>query len=149
MEKYDGSSDHVDHLRAVNDWMMLQAIHGVIMYRAFLPTLKQRFICTFEARDWVATLLLKFICTFDDFSKQFATYLASSKRAKKKAIELMQLTQDKDELLNDFITRFNRATLEINDLQMSNVFTAMIVELAVTFSRCHPPKICRIRCMSY
>ncbi|KAL2506199.1 Retrotransposon gag protein [Abeliophyllum distichum] len=53
-------------------------------------------------------------------------YFASSKRAKKIAIELMQWIQDKDELLKDFIAWFNRATLKIKDLQMHVVVTAMI-----------------------
>ncbi|KAL2456108.1 Retrotransposon gag protein [Abeliophyllum distichum] len=38
----------------------------------------------------------------------------------------MQLAQDKDELLKDFIARFNRATLGIKELQMSTVVTAMM-----------------------
>ncbi|KAL2471175.1 Uncharacterized protein Adt_39311 [Abeliophyllum distichum] len=38
----------------------------------------------------------------------------------------MQLTQDKDEMLKDFNTRFNRATLRIKDLQISVVVTAMM-----------------------
>ncbi|KAL2485635.1 Uncharacterized protein Adt_30391 [Abeliophyllum distichum] len=38
----------------------------------------------------------------------------------------MQLTQDKDELLKDFIARFNRAMLGIKNLQMSAVVIAMI-----------------------
>ncbi|KAL2467124.1 Uncharacterized protein Adt_42975 [Abeliophyllum distichum] len=70
MEKYDESSDPVDHLRAFVDLI--------------------------------------------------------SKLAKKIAIELMQLTQDKDEMLKDFTALFNRATLEINDLQMFEVITAMM-----------------------
>ncbi|KAL2525949.1 Retrotransposon gag protein [Abeliophyllum distichum] len=70
--------------------------------------------------------LTKSIRTFEDFFKQFATYFASSKRDKKTAIELMQLTQDKDKLLKDFIARFNRATLGIKDLHMSAIVTAMI-----------------------
>ncbi|KAL2466151.1 Integrase catalytic domain-containing protein [Abeliophyllum distichum] len=90
------------------------------MCRAFLPTLKR------EAKDWMATLLPKSIRTFDDFSKRFAAYFASSKRAKKTAIGLMQLTQDKDELLKDFIVRFNRTTLGNKDLQMLVVVAAMI-----------------------
>ncbi|KAL2541531.1 Uncharacterized protein Adt_02509 [Abeliophyllum distichum] len=60
MEKYDGSSDLIDHLRQ-------------------------------EARDWVTTLPPKSIRTFDEFSKNFATHFASSKRVKKTAISLMQL----------------------------------------------------------
>ncbi|KAL2513295.1 RNase H domain-containing protein [Abeliophyllum distichum] len=79
-----------------------------------------------EARNWVVTLPPKSIRTFDDFSKKFAVYFASSKRAKKTTIGLMQLTQDKDELLKDFIAWFNRATLGIKDLQMSDVVTAMM-----------------------
>ncbi|KAL2519022.1 Uncharacterized protein Adt_15269 [Abeliophyllum distichum] len=38
----------------------------------------------------------------------------------------MQLAQDKDELLKDFIAQFNRATLGIKELQMSTVVTAMV-----------------------
>ncbi|KAL2486106.1 Ribonuclease H [Abeliophyllum distichum] len=89
-----------------------------------------------KPRDWVATLPPKSIRTFDDFSKKFAAYFASSKRAKKTAIGLMQLTQDKDELLKDFIARFNRATLGIKDLQMSAVVTAMM-----NGTRSHPFKM--------
>ncbi|KAL2460402.1 S-locus glycoprotein [Abeliophyllum distichum] len=101
MEKYDESSDHVDHLRSFVDLMRLQATPDAIMYRAFAPTLRR------EARDWVATLPPKSIRTFDEFSKNFTTHFASSKRVKKTAISLMQLAQDKDELLKDFIVRFN------------------------------------------
>ncbi|KAL2453685.1 Retrotransposon gag protein [Abeliophyllum distichum] len=68
----------------------------------------------------------KSIRTFDEFSKNFATHFASSKRVKKTAISLMQLAQDKDELLKDFIVRFNRAMLAIKELQMSTVVTAMM-----------------------
>ncbi|KAL2519039.1 Uncharacterized protein Adt_15286 [Abeliophyllum distichum] len=38
----------------------------------------------------------------------------------------MQLTEDKDEMLKDFITQFNRATLRIKDLQMSAIVTTMM-----------------------
>ncbi|KAL2475583.1 Uncharacterized protein Adt_36319 [Abeliophyllum distichum] len=69
-----------------------------------------------EARDWIATLPPKSIRTFDDFSKSLDAHFASSKRVKKTDISLMQLTQDKDELLKDFIARFNRTTLGIKDL---------------------------------
>ncbi|KAL2532215.1 Retrotransposon gag protein [Abeliophyllum distichum] len=50
----------------------------------------------------------------------------SSKRVKKTAISFIQLAQGKDELLKNFIARFNRATLGIKDLQMSAVVTAMM-----------------------
>ncbi|KAL2511533.1 Retrotrans gag domain-containing protein [Abeliophyllum distichum] len=90
------------------------------MYRAFPPTLKR------EARDWVVTLPSKSIRTYDEFSKNFATHFASSKRVKKTAISLIQLAHGKDEMLKDFIARFNRAILGIKELQMSTVVTAMM-----------------------
>ncbi|KAL2461397.1 Uncharacterized protein Adt_44817 [Abeliophyllum distichum] len=99
MEKYDGSSDPVDHLRSFVDLMMLQATPDIIMYRAFLPMLR------WEARDGVATFFPKSIRTFDEFYKSFATHFASRKRVQKTAISLMQLAQGKDELLKDFIVR--------------------------------------------
>ncbi|KAL2474867.1 Retrotransposon gag protein [Abeliophyllum distichum] len=90
------------------------------MCRIFPPTLRR------EARDSVATLPPKSIRTFDEFSKNFATHFANSKRVKKTTISLIQLAQGKDELQKDFITRFNRATLGIKELQMSTVVTAMM-----------------------
>ncbi|KAL2497808.1 Uncharacterized protein Adt_23358 [Abeliophyllum distichum] len=83
MEKYDGSSDPVDHLRSFVDLMRLKPTPDAIMCRAFPPMLRR------EARDWVPTLLPKSICTFDEFSKNFATHFASSKRVKKTTISLM------------------------------------------------------------
>ncbi|KAL2498402.1 Beta-galactosidase 3 [Abeliophyllum distichum] len=61
MEKYDGSTDSVDHLRSFVDLMRLQATPDAIMCRAFPPTLMR------EARDWVAILPPKSIRTFDEF----------------------------------------------------------------------------------
>ncbi|KAL2472418.1 Ribonuclease H [Abeliophyllum distichum] len=120
MEKYDGSSDPVHHLRSFVDLMRLQTTPDAIMCKAFPPTLRQ------EARDWVATLSPKSIRTFDEFSKNFTTHFASSKRVKKTVISLMQLAQDKDELLKDFIARFNRVALGIKELQTSTVVTAIM-----------------------
>ncbi|KAL2532900.1 Uncharacterized protein Adt_06251 [Abeliophyllum distichum] len=113
------------------------------MCRVFLPTLRQ------EARDCVATLLPKSIHTLDDFSKQFAAYFASSKWAKKIAIGLMQLTQDKDSLLKDFVVQFNRATLGIKDLPMSAIVTTMMSRTRSCPFKMSLSKNHRIRCISY
>ncbi|KAL2471812.1 Uncharacterized protein Adt_39948 [Abeliophyllum distichum] len=42
MEKYNGSSDPVDHLRSFVDLMRLQATPDAIMCRAFPPTLRRK-----------------------------------------------------------------------------------------------------------
>ncbi|KAL2543292.1 Retrotransposon gag protein [Abeliophyllum distichum] len=115
MEKYDGSSDLVNHLRTFIDLIRLRATPNAIMCRAFLPTL-------------------------------------SSKCTKKTDIGLMQLTQYKDKLLKNFIAQFNRAALEIKDLQMSAVVTAKIngtriSPFKMSISKNLPDTV--IRCMSY
>ncbi|XP_022858608.1 uncharacterized protein LOC111379468 [Olea europaea var. sylvestris] len=53
-------------------------------------------------------------------------YFLSSKRKRKIAIGLMQVVQDKDESLQEYLARFSRATLGIRDLQMSAVVTALM-----------------------
>ncbi|KAL2505320.1 Integrase catalytic domain-containing protein [Abeliophyllum distichum] len=97
-QRWISMTNPVYYLRTFVDLIMLRATPDAIICRAF-PSILRR-----EARDWVATILPKLICTFDDFSKQFAAYFSSSKHAKKIAISLMQLTQDKDELLKDSTT---------------------------------------------
>ncbi|KAL2491630.1 Retrotrans gag domain-containing protein [Abeliophyllum distichum] len=72
MEKYDGSFDSADHLKAFVDLMRLRVTPDVIMCRALSPTLR------WEAMDWVATLPPKSIRTFDDFlSSLLHTFLAT------------------------------------------------------------------------
>ncbi|KAL2460855.1 Retrotrans gag domain-containing protein [Abeliophyllum distichum] len=105
IDKYDRSLDCVAHIWAFVNLMRLCVTPDAIMSRAFPPTLRRE-----------VALLPKSIHALDNFSKQFATYFASSKRAKKTAIGLIELPQDKDELLKNFIAWFNRATLGIKDL---------------------------------
>ncbi|KAL2479274.1 Uncharacterized protein Adt_32240 [Abeliophyllum distichum] len=45
---------------------------------------------------------------------------------RKTAIGLMQVIQEKEETLQDYLARFSRATLEIKYLQMSTVVTAIM-----------------------
>ncbi|KAL2490616.1 Ribonuclease H [Abeliophyllum distichum] len=67
------------------------------------------------------------LCKQKWHSKQVKITLFNSiKRDNKTVIGLMQLAQDKDKLLKDFIAWFSRVTLEIKDLQMCVVVTAMM-----------------------
>ncbi|KAL2506470.1 Uncharacterized protein Adt_22091 [Abeliophyllum distichum] len=88
MEKYDGSSDPIDHLRSFVDLMRLQA------------TLMQ--LCAGLSRQRLG----------GKPGNGWPPFL--------------QNQSGKDELLKDFIIRFNRATLGIKDLHMSAVVTAMM-----------------------
>ncbi|KAL2490261.1 Retrotransposon gag protein [Abeliophyllum distichum] len=88
MEKYDGYSDPIDHLRSFVDLMRLQATPMQLCVELFHQRLGGR-----PGTGWPPFLQNRF---------------------------------GKDELLKDFIVRFNRATLGIKELQMSTVVTAMM-----------------------
>ncbi|KAL2505820.1 Retrotransposon gag protein [Abeliophyllum distichum] len=49
-----------------------------------------------------------------------------SARKKKTAMGLMQVIQDKGETLREYMSRFNRATLDIKNLQMPSVVTTLL-----------------------
>ncbi|KAL2491682.1 RNA-directed DNA polymerase like [Abeliophyllum distichum] len=62
----------------------------------------------------------------DALSQSFVAYFLSSKRKRKTAIGLMQVMQEKEKTLQDYLARFSRAMLEIKDLQMSAVVTTIM-----------------------
>ncbi|XP_022875682.1 uncharacterized protein LOC111394142 [Olea europaea var. sylvestris] len=85
IEAYDGVTDPLDHLQTFVDLMRLYAAPDAVMCRSFSPTLRR------EARDWVTTLAPR-SKTFDELSRSFVAYFLSSKRKRKMAIGLMQLS---------------------------------------------------------
>ncbi|XP_022856078.1 uncharacterized protein LOC111377245 [Olea europaea var. sylvestris] len=95
--------DLFDHLPNFVDLMRLYAALDAVMCRSFPPTLRR------EARDW------SFVASF-----------LSSKRKRKVVIGLMQVVQEKDESLQEYLARLSRVTLGIKDLQMSTVVTALM-----------------------
>ncbi|KAL2466252.1 Uncharacterized protein Adt_42103 [Abeliophyllum distichum] len=120
IESYDGVTDPLDHLLTFVDMMRLYAAPDAVMCWSFPPTLRR------EARDWVATLAPRSVKTFDQLSQSFVAYFLSSKRKRKTAIGLMQVIQEKEETLQDYLACFSRAMLGIKDLQMSAVVTAIM-----------------------
>ncbi|KAL2540139.1 Uncharacterized protein Adt_01117 [Abeliophyllum distichum] len=69
IEKYNGTTNLIDHLRAFQNLMRLHRMPNVIACQAFSPTLKK------EARDWSATWLLQYITSISDFTIKFALAL--------------------------------------------------------------------------
>ncbi|XP_022888976.1 uncharacterized protein LOC111404395 [Olea europaea var. sylvestris] len=120
IKAYDGVTNPLDHLRTFVDLMRLYAAPDAVMCWSF-PSMQRR-----EVRDQVATLAPRSIRTFNELSKSFVAYFMSSKRKRKTAIGLMQVVQDKEEPLQDYLARFSWATLGIKDLQMSVIVTALM-----------------------
>ncbi|KAL2474572.1 Uncharacterized protein Adt_35308 [Abeliophyllum distichum] len=118
--EFDGTGDPIDHIRMFQDRVRLHGWPDAIACRAFPMTLRK------DAREWFDTLPPRSISTFADFANKFAICFSSSVRKKKTAMGLMQVTQDRGESLPEYMSRFNRATLGIKNLQMSSVITALL-----------------------
>ena len=100
----------MDHLESFKTLMHLQGIANKIMYRAFPTTLKG------PIRIWFSKLTPNSISTFKKLSAQFALYFIRGHRYKKSTPCLMNISQRKDEMLRSYITRFNKETLSINEV---------------------------------
>ncbi|KAL2543456.1 Uncharacterized protein Adt_04434 [Abeliophyllum distichum] len=118
--EFDGTGDPIDHIRMFQDRVRLHGWPDAIACRAFPMTLRK------DAREWFDTLPPRSISSFADFANKFAICFSSSAQKKKTTMGLMQVTQDKGESLHEYMSRFNRATLGIKNLQMSSVITALL-----------------------
>ncbi|KAL2497140.1 Uncharacterized protein Adt_22690 [Abeliophyllum distichum] len=118
--EFDGTGDPIDHIRTFQDWVRLHGWPDAIACKAFPMILRK------DAREWFDTLPSRLISSFVDFANKFAIYFSSSTRKKKTTMGLMQVTQDEGESLHEYMSRFNRATLGIKNLQMSSVITVLL-----------------------
>ncbi|XP_022891795.1 uncharacterized protein LOC111406638 [Olea europaea var. sylvestris] len=89
------------------------------MCKAFPQTL------TNAARDWFSTLEPNSITSFLDLADKFSAFFTSSKRIRKTAASLMQMRQGPNETLHSFMTRFNKKWLQILDLKITAVVSAL------------------------
>ncbi|XP_030938709.1 uncharacterized protein LOC115963717 [Quercus lobata] len=91
-----------------------------IMCRAFPTTLKG------PTRVWFSRLTPNSINTFKELSAQFALHFIGGHRYKKSTACLMNIKQQKEEMLRSYITHFNKQTLsidEVNDKILVAAFT--------------------------
>ncbi|XP_057964059.1 uncharacterized protein LOC131155144 [Malania oleifera] len=122
-DRYEGLSDHIDHLDNFKMLMQLQGALDAIMCRAFATTLKG------IARDWYRTLRLESIGSFSDMEQLFTGHFLSSRRVAKTTGHLISMAQGEQETLKDFIHRFNTATLKIHNLDMGVALAALTMAL--------------------
>ncbi|KAL2526515.1 Uncharacterized protein Adt_11569 [Abeliophyllum distichum] len=117
---FDSTIDLIDHLRLFQDRVRLYSWPDAIAYRAFPMTMRK------DAREWFNILPSRSISSFSDFANKFALCFSSSAQKKKTTMGLMQISQEKGESLREYLSRFNRATLNITNLHISSVVTALL-----------------------
>ncbi|XP_043693039.1 uncharacterized protein LOC122643486 [Telopea speciosissima] len=116
---YDGSTDPIDHINYFNSVMMVYGRSDMASCRFFAASLKG------AATYWFSHLRPRSISGFAKLSRAFVTRFQSSIRQKKTVANLLAIKQRKDEYICDFISRFNRESLDIPDMDDSVAFNAL------------------------
>ncbi|KAG8380729.1 hypothetical protein BUALT_Bualt06G0046200 [Buddleja alternifolia] len=119
-ESYDGTSDPRDHLESFQALMVFHGVTDAIKCRAFSATLRK------SARMWFSSLPGASIRSFKQLAQEFLSHFASSKQYKKASTHLMGVCQNNNESLRDFIQRFNKEALEVQDLDKSVALAALM-----------------------
>ncbi|GKV49513.1 hypothetical protein SLEP1_g56262 [Rubroshorea leprosula] len=110
LETYDGMGDPDEHLHTYQAIMRIQNANDAMMCKVFPATLKS------TARRWYHKLPRHSIDSFSQLTKLFSNKFASQREIKRTATELMQVNQKEGESLRDYMQRFNKATLDIDNV---------------------------------
>ncbi|XP_022855398.1 uncharacterized protein LOC111376661 [Olea europaea var. sylvestris] len=102
IKEYDRTTNPINHLNLYIDVMNLQV-----------------------APDQFSTLEPNSIASFSDLADKFSAFFASSKQIRKTAASLMQLRQGPTETLQGLMTKFNKERLQIPDLHITVVVSAL------------------------
>ncbi|XP_075479273.1 uncharacterized protein LOC142520159 [Primulina tabacum] len=107
VKDYDDNADPEEHLARFENMAMLHCYADRIKRKVFLTTLVD------SAQRWFEDLTSQSISSFGDFQKVFLHHFSSSKKYKKTAFSLFEVKQSPEEILRDYIRRFNRVALDV------------------------------------
>ncbi|GKV18335.1 hypothetical protein SLEP1_g28734 [Rubroshorea leprosula] len=120
LETYDGSGDPDEHLHTYQAIMRIQNANDAMMYKVFPTTLKS------TARRWYHKLPRHSIDSYFQLAKLFSNKFTSQRKIKRTATELMQVNQREGESLRDYMQRFNKATLDIDNVPNTICLSALL-----------------------
>ncbi|GKV29468.1 hypothetical protein SLEP1_g38394 [Rubroshorea leprosula] len=120
LETYDGSGDPDEHLHTYQSIMRIQNANDAMMCKVFPATLKS------TARRWYHKLPRHSIDSYSQLAKLFSNKFASQREIKRIATELMQVNQREGESLRDYMQRFNKATLDIDNIPDTICLSALL-----------------------
>ncbi|GKV04724.1 hypothetical protein SLEP1_g16838 [Rubroshorea leprosula] len=120
LETYDGLGDPDEHLHTYQAIMRIQNANDAMMCKVFPATLKS------TARRWYHKLPRHSIDSYFQLAKLFSNKFASQREIKRTATELMQVNQKEGESLRDYMQRFNKATLDIDNVPDTICLSALL-----------------------
>ncbi|XP_016192818.1 uncharacterized protein LOC107633732 [Arachis ipaensis] len=140
MDLYDGTTDPKHHLSNFKSWMYLADAFDATRCKAFPTTL------TKAAMKWFGSLPPRSVSSFDDLSRKFLIRFSIQKDKVKHAPSLLGVKQEVGEPLRDYIKRFNKACLEIQDLPTEAIIMGLVNGLregpfSQSISKRHPTSL--------
>jgi hypothetical protein len=116
---YAGDRDPLDHVENFQAHLDLHGTPDEVACRAFPLTLSG------NARDWFRKLPLNFVDQFKELSKIFLTEFLAFWTKKKPSGYLLSLHQQSNESLKEFMARFNREKVTVEDPTEDMIFAAI------------------------
>ncbi|XP_020206699.1 uncharacterized protein LOC109791762, partial [Cajanus cajan] len=110
LDKYDGTTDPDEHVDVFLTQVTLSTNDDAALCRIFPTSLKGR------ALSWFTRLPANSIDSFSTLASQFTIQFATSRPHQLTSLALISIRQEKKESLRTFMSRFNKAALEIRDL---------------------------------
>ncbi|XP_016164289.1 uncharacterized protein LOC107606785 [Arachis ipaensis] len=120
MHLYDKMTNSRHHLSNFKSQMYLADTSDATRYKAFPTTL------TKSAMKWFDSLPPRSVTSFDDLARKFLTRFSIQKDKVKHAPSLLGVKQEFGESLRDYMERFNKACLEIQDLPTEAIIMGLV-----------------------
>ena len=117
LESYDDSKDPLDHIESFKMLMLLQMTPDEVMRRAFPTTLKG------ASMVWFNKITLGTIADFEQLSKGFVRHFIGGQRHKKPTGHLLKIQQVEGESLRQYVTRFNKELLHVDEAEDQVILT--------------------------
>ena len=104
---YKGETCPNAHLAAFNNGMDMDSHTDASWWKNCILTL------TRAAQKWVQSLPEGLIFSFDELAENFRSHFSSITAITKQSIEMMTIRQGKDESLRNFVSRFDKESLQV------------------------------------
>ncbi|XP_023889848.1 uncharacterized protein LOC112001909 [Quercus suber] len=117
LEFYNSTKDPLDHIRAFKTILNLQQTPDEVICRLFPTTLRG------AARVWFSKLPASSIENFEQLSDSFVHHFIDGQRHKRPTSYLLTVRQQEGESLRDYVKRFNKAVLEIDEADDQVIIT--------------------------
>ena len=117
LEFYDGTKDPLDHIVAFKTILNMQQTPDEVICRLFPATLRG------ATRVWFSKLPASSIVNFEQLSDSFVRHFIGGQHHKRPTSYFLIVRKQERESLRDYVKRFNKAVLEIDEADDQVIMT--------------------------